>query len=159
MVSEKKRRRRRRREPETNRHHFDQPIGWGLCVISLFLLAATLRGKYNSGPLLPLLVPVFGIPFAIVATIVLIAFCVWQRSWVNLAVVAVIFAFGFGLGSWRAAWNKEIETPVNPQIAKVLEEHGIDRFNYDWDRHKWMTGFCLSSLVLGAKLLKENDSI
>lgn len=159
MVSQKKRRRRRRRESETNRHHLDQPIGWGLCAISVFLLFATMRGKYNSGPLIPQLVPIFGVAFAIVTGLALLAFCVWQRSWVNLALFTGLFVVGFLLGSMRAAWHKDDAKAVTPQIAKVLQERGFHRFNYDWERHKWMTGICFASLGLGFKLLRENDSV
>jgi CHASE2 domain-containing sensor protein len=142
-----------------NRRYYDQPIGWGLVIASVFIMFATLRGKHGAGPLIPQLVPVFSAGLAVVWLAILVAYCCWQRAYFNLAMVVGIFVAGYLLGSVGEHFRRKSDIPVTPAIKQVLNERGITRFNYDWTRHKFVLGVGLSSLVLGVKFLRENDSL
>ena len=141
-----------------NRRYLHQPIGWGLVAASVLVVFTTLRGKHGMGPLLPQLMPVFGIAFAVVATLALAAFCMWQRSTVNLVLVAAIFVAGFLLGYVGEHFGRQRPQPT-PAIEEVLNQHGIYRLNYDWTRHRFVCAWGLASLVLGIKLLKDSDAL
>jgi len=138
-----------------NRHSFDRQIGWALVAGSLFLVFGTLRGKQGVGPLFPGLMPVLGVGFAVALLGVLVAFCVWQKSAVNVGLVVAVFVAGFLLGYVGESFATWRETQPTVQIEEVLNEHGIYRLNYDWTRHRFVLGVGLSSLVLGARLLKD----
>lgn len=142
-----------------DRHYYDQLIGWILVVVSLFLMVATLKGRYGSGPLLPSLIPWFGIPFAIGALVALILFCLWQKSNTNVILVIVVFTVGFLLGYIGESNAKSRSPQPTPAIEKILNEQGIIHLNYNWSRHRFICGICLSSLALGGKLLRENSAL
>jgi len=142
-----------------NRHHADQPIGWALVVTSALIVFGTLQGKHGVGPLFPQLMPIFGITFAVVALVALTAFCFWQRAFWNLALVGAVFVGGYLLGYVGESNAADRIHRPNEALVKVLNEHGVHRYNYNWTRHRFIVGIGLSSFVLGVKLLRENDSL
>jgi len=139
-----------------NRHEAKQPVGWILIVLSVFVVFGTLRNKYGGGPPLHQLVPYFGIPFVILFVAVQASLCLWFRTkigllWITGAFVVGLIAGGIG----ESIWSKRAPAPPNPTVEQVLEEHGFPTSDYDWTRHKLVSGVCLSGIALGFGFVRE----
>ena len=138
-----------------DRDDLKRPFGWVLIVLSLFVVGGTLRNNSGGGPPLQQLVPFFGLYFVVLFLAVQTGLCFWFRTKIGMACIAGAFVVGLiGGGIGESFWS-ETTTPVpNPVVEQVLEEHGVQTTEYDWTRHKLITGACLSGIVLGFGLVR-----
>jgi len=139
-----------------NRHDLKRPVGWILLVLSVFVIFGTVRTKYGGGPLLHQLVPFFGWPFVVLFLAVQAGLCFWFRSrfglvWITGALVVGLIGGSVGEAMWKDRTNP---TP-HPVMEQIREEHGLQTMEYDWTRHKLITGVCLSGIALGFGFVRE----
>jgi len=97
--------------------------------------------------------PFFGTLFVALFLVVQVGLCFWFRSKPGLAWIAGAFVVGLIAGSiYESTW-RTATTPVdNPAMARVLKEHHIITIDYNWTRHKLVTGACLSAVAFGLGL-------
>ncbi len=130
-----------------------QPAGWVLGGVALLVLIGTTRGRFGTAPLLEDLVPYLGTLFAIVFVCVQIGLCFWFRTTIGLAWIAGAFVVGLTAGGiYEAVWRRPTMEESNPAMAEVLRQHDIETPEYDWTRHRIVTGACASALALGVGL-------
>lgn len=123
-------------------------IGWGMIVLSMFVLFGTLRGKYGGGPMFSQLMAVFGSLFFVLFLVGQLGLCWWSRSKSAAAWVVGMFVLGFLAGNiGEMRWSAEQKPP--PKIQKMINEYEFAGAEYDWTRHKLISGCCLSGIVLG----------
>lgn len=123
-------------------------IGWGMIAVSLFVVFGTLRGKYGGGPLFPQLMAVFGSLFVVLFLAGQVGLCWWSRSKSAVAWLVGMFVLGFVAGHiGEERWASQPKNP--PQVQKIINEYKYAGADYDWTRHKLISGVGLSGLVLG----------
>lgn len=140
------------------RHYYDQPIGWFLFFFPVVLGFGTLKTKHGWHVMFPKLVPYTGTLFVIIFMTALVGFCLWQKAWLNLGLVAFFFIAGFLMGYLAESNAGKPVLPPNAKQEQILNEFGDFRSNYDWTRHRLIFGLSVSSMVLGVKLLRENST-
>jgi len=140
-----------------NRYDLKRPIGWVMIILSVVVvLGTTLRGRYGGDPLLHQLVPYFGIPFVVMFLAAQAWLCFWFRTKIGLAWITGAFVIGLIGGSIReSVWGSQTISPPNPVVERVLNDRGFPTSNYDWTRHKLITGVCLSGAALGFGFVRE----
>jgi hypothetical protein len=131
-------------------------IGWVFVAVSAFLVFCMTMGKYDGGPMFPSLIPVFGVPFAVIFLVTQGAVCLWLRSKLGIALMIVVCVVGYAIeGVREARWKRD--HPPQPALDQVLEEHGIPSSSYDWTRDRALTSVSFSAFVVGVICIRKWD--
>ena len=138
-----------------DRHQIKQMTGWILIASSVFVVWATLQNRYGGGPPLPALVPLFGTGFVLLYLGLQITLCFWFRTKIGLAWIAGGFVLGLIGGTvGESVWSRKSNPNPNPAFEQVLNQHGMSTTEYDWTRHKLVTGGCLAGAAVGLGLAR-----
>ena len=111
---------------------------WAFLLTGMFVLFAVFPGR-SSHITFPSLLPVFGVPFALLFLAAQIAMVAWLKSRRGAVLIATVFIAGLGLawcGHAMDLWGK-------------LSEHNIGL-----GRYLLGGGACASGVALGAALLR-----
>jgi len=136
-----------------DRYSVKQPAGWLLAGVAVLVLFGTTRGRFGADPPLAGLISYFGIAFVVAFFCVQIGLCLWFRTTIGFAWIAGAFVIGLAAGSiFESVWHRPSLNETNPAMAEVLKDHNIDTPDYDWSRHKLVTGVCVSAIALGMGL-------
>lgn len=131
-------------------------VGWGVIVLSVFLVFGTTMGRHGAGPMFPSLIPVFGVPFVVFYFLAQAGICFWLRSKLGIALVVTVSLLGYLIGGFgEAKWKRRHAPP--PAMDQVLEQHGIPSSKYDWTRDRLIKGVSMSGLVLGVICIRKWD--
>jgi hypothetical protein len=114
-----------------------QLAGYGFIAVGLVVLLTTFPGRGHI--MVPGLLPVFGVPFALVLLLAQYAFAWSLRSWRTVALITAVFLVGMGLGGCGAAMDMWGE----------LAKHNVSTL-----RQVLVAGTCVSAIALGAAALK-----
>lgn len=114
-----------------------QLAAWAFVVLAIVVLVTTFPGRGHI--MVPSLLPVFGVLFALVFLLVQYAFAVWLRSWRAGGLVTGICLLGMGLGGCGAAMD----------LWGELAEHNVSAL-----RQVLVAGACASGLALGMAVLR-----
>ena len=114
-----------------------QPVALGFVGIGLLVLVTTFPGRGHI--MVPGLLGVFGVPFAVVFLAAQYAFAALMRSWKAVGLITAVLLLGMGLGGCGAAMD----------LWGELAEHGVSTL-----RHVLVGGACASGIALGAAILK-----
>ena len=117
-------------------------IGWVFVVISGGVLVLTFPAPKTGGPpLAPSLIPIFGVPFAILYAAAQYGYVLWLRSRKGVVLVTVVLLAGAGVG-----W-----------FGRAMDMWGdFERFGVSYARHILASGACLSGVILGIALIKTS---
>jgi hypothetical protein len=114
-----------------------QPAAVAFLAIGVFVLVTTFPGRRHI--MVPSLLGVFGVPFAVVFLVAQYALVGALRSWRGFALVTAVLLVGMGLGGCGTAMD----------LWGELAEHNVPAL-----RHVLVGGVCASGIALGAAVLK-----
>ena len=115
--------------------------GWLFVAISAGVMALTFpMPKTGGAPLIPELIPVFGVPFAILYAAAQFAYALWLRSRKGVVLITALLLVGAGVG-----W-----------MGRAMDIWGdFEKLNVTYARHILASGACVSGLGLGIGLIKS----
>jgi hypothetical protein len=114
-----------------------QLAAFGFVAIGLVVLVTTFPGRGHI--MVPALLPVFGVPFAVVFLLAQYGLAAAMRSWRAVGLTTAVLLVGMGLGGCGAAMD----------LWDELAEHNVSAL-----RHVLVSGACASGIALGAAMLK-----
>jgi hypothetical protein len=110
---------------------------FGFVGIGVAVLVTTFPGRGHI--MVPGLLGVFGVPFAVVFLAAQYAFAALMKSWKAIGLISIVLLLGMGLGGCGAAMD----------LWGELAEHEVSVL-----RHVLVGGTCASGIALGGVILK-----
>lgn len=115
-------------------------IGWWLVMFSVAVLALTFPSPRAAGRVwVPALIPLFGVPFAVLFTAALYALAMRLKSVRGLVLITVLLGVGMLLAWAGRAMNLW---------------GGFEQYNISYARHVLCGGACAAGVGLGAGIIK-----
>ena len=122
-------------------------IGAGLFALSFGVIVLTFPGRHSDVVLVPALVGVFGVPFAVAFMALQYALLILMRSYKGLA-----FATGLFIAGVLIAYIKKY---VWGSVDGRAGIGGTTRAGITLARHMLVSGACLSGIGIGAALYRD----
>ena len=115
-------------------------FGWAFAALSFAVMVLTFPGRHTHAVIVPSLIPVFGVPFAVAFAAVQIAVLAGMKSYKGLAAAVGLMLLGGGLAWVAMRWGLGFRDMSAPGFTTA--------------RHVLAGGACVAGLFTGVGLIR-----